>query len=141
MCIRDRGETGLDFYYENSPKKIQIDSFRVHIEASIECNCPLIVHSRDAEDITFEILDEYKDQNIKILMHCFTGSENFAKKLINIGAYFSASGIVTFKNSQDLQNTFKILPLDRILIETDSPFWHPFLCVEKKMNQVLFNIH
>ena len=59
------GETGLDFYYENSPKKIQIDSFRVHIEASIECNCPLIVHSRDAEDITFEILDEYKDQNIK----------------------------------------------------------------------------
>ena len=119
------GETGLDFYYENSPKKIQIDSFRVHIEASIECNCPLIVHSRDAEDITFEILDEYKDQNIKILMHCFTGSENFAKKLINIGAYFSASGIVTFKNSQDLQNTFKILPLDRILIETDSPFLAP----------------
>ena len=119
------GETGLDFYYENSPKKIQIDSFRVHVEASIECNCPLIVHSRDAEDITFEILDEYKDQNIKILMHCFTGSENFAKKLINIGAYFSASGIVTFKNSQDLQNTFKILPLDRILIETDSPFLAP----------------
>ena len=111
--------------YENSPKKIQIDSFRVHIEASIECNCPLIVHSRDAEDVTFEILDEYKDQNIKILMHCFTGSENFAKKLINIGAYFSASGIVTFKNSQDLQNTFKILPLDRILIETDSPFLAP----------------
>jgi len=119
------GETGLDFYYENSPKKTQIDSFRIHIEASIECNCPLIVHSRNAEDITFEILNEYKDQNIKILMHCFTGSENFAKKLINIGAYFSASGIVTFKNSQDLQNTFKILPLDRILIETDSPFLAP----------------
>ena len=119
------GETGLDFYYENSPKKTQIDSFRIHIEASIECNCPLIVHSRDAEDTTFEILNEYKDQNIKILMHCFTGSENFAKKLINIGAYFSASGIVTFKNSQDLQNTFKILPLDRILIETDSPFLAP----------------
>ena len=119
------GETGLDFYYENSPKKTQIDSFRIHIEASIECNCPLIVHSRDAEDITFEILNEYKDQNIKILMHCFTGSESFAKKLINIGAYFSASGIVTFKNSQDLQNTFKILPLDRILIETDSPFLAP----------------
>ena len=134
------GETGLDFYYENSPKKTQIDSFRIHIEASIECNCPLIVHSRDAEDTTFEILNEYKDQNIKILMHCFTGSENFAKKLINIGAYFSASGIVTFKNSQDLQNTFKILPLDRILIETDSPFLAP-VPMRGKKNEPSFIIH
>ena len=119
------GETGLDFYYNNSDKNDQITSFKEHIEASIEKNYPLIIHSRDAEDETFNILDDYKDYSLKILMHCFTGSKNFAKKLLSLNAYFSASGIITFKNSQDLQETFKFLPLDKILIETDSPFLAP----------------
>ena len=119
------GETGLDFYYNNSEKEKQISSFKEHIEASIETNKPLIVHSRDAEKETFEILNEYKNKNLKILMHCFTGSLNFANKLQSLNAYFSASGIITFKNSLDLQNTFKSLPLDKILIETDSPFLAP----------------
>jgi len=119
------GETGLDFYYNNSEKEIQLKSFRIHIEASIKTNVPLIIHSRDAEDETFDILDEYKDQNLKILMHCFTGSQKFAEKLLKFNTYFSASGIITFKNSIDLQKTFKSLPLDRILIETDSPFLAP----------------
>jgi TatD DNase family protein len=119
------GETGLDFYYNNSEKEKQISSFKQHIEASIETNKPLIVHTRDAEKETFEILNHYKNQNIKILMHCFTGSKQFSEKLLTLNAYFSASGIITFKNSIDLQETFKSLPLDKILIETDSPFLSP----------------
>jgi len=119
------GETGLDFYYNNSDKNDQINSFKEHIEASIKTNSPLIIHSRDAEVETFEILSEYKNQNLKILMHCFTGSKDFAKKLLTFNAFFSASGIITFKNSLELQETFKFLPLDRILIETDSPFLAP----------------
>jgi TatD DNase family protein len=119
------GETGLDFYYNNSEKDRQITSFKEHIEASIETNTPLIVHSRDAEKETFEILNEYKSEKLKILIHCFTGSKEFSKKLMTLNSFFSASGIVTFKNSLDLQDTFKSIPIDNILIETDSPFLAP----------------
>ena len=119
------GETGLDFYYNNSDKKSQLDSFKIHIEASIKSNVPLIIHSRDAEDETFNILNEYKNNELKILMHCFTGSKKFSEKLLNFNTFFSASGIITFKNALELQNTFKSLPMDRVLIETDSPFLAP----------------
>ena len=119
------GETGLDFYYNNSDKEKQIKSFKKHIEASIKTNSPVIVHSRNAEDETFEILNKYQGEKLKILMHCFTGSKNFAEKLLKLNAFFSASGIITFKNSMDLQETFKILPLEKILIETDSPYLAP----------------
>ena len=126
------GETGLDFYYENSEKKDQIKSFIKHIEASIELKYPLIVHSRNAEVETFDILNNYKNTDIKILMHCFTGSKEFAKKLMNLNTYFSASGIITFKNSFELQETFKIIDNDRVLIETDSPFLAPIPMRGKK---------
>ncbi len=119
------GETGLDFYYNNSEKTKQVSSFKEHIEASIQTNMPLIIHSRNAEKETFEILNHYKNEKIKILMHCFTGSKEFSEKLLTLNSYFSASGIITFKNSVDLQETFKSLPLDNILIETDSPFLTP----------------
>ena len=119
------GETGLDFYYNNSDRNRQIKSFNEHIKASIETNAPLIIHSRNAEDDTFEILNRYKNDNLKILMHCFTGSKIFAEKLLNLNAFFSASGIITFKNSKELQETFQFLPLNKILIETDSPFLAP----------------
>ena len=119
------GETGLDFYYNNSKKDKQIASFKEHIDASIKTNIPLIVHSRNAEEETFDILNDYKDQNLKILMHCFTGSKKFAKKLLDFNTFFSASGIITFKNAKELQDTFKFLPSDKILIETDSPFLAP----------------
>ena len=119
------GETGLDFYYNNSDKDKQIKSFNEHIKASIETNSPLIIHSRNAEEDTFDILNNYKDNNLKILMHCFTGSKQFAEKLLKLNAFFSASGIITFKNSIELQETFKFLPSDKILIETDSPFLAP----------------
>ena len=119
------GETGLDFYYNLSDKSDQIRSFEEHIKAAIELNKPLIIHSRNAENSTFEILNEYKKNNLKILMHCFTGSKLFAEKLLDLNAYFSASGIITFKNSIDLQETFKYIPLEKVLIETDSPYLAP----------------
>ncbi|MBD1148774.1 TatD family hydrolase [Pelagibacterales bacterium SAG-MED30] len=119
------GETGLDFYYDNSDKETQIKSFETHIKASMELNIPLIIHSRSAENETFDILNKYKNDDLKILMHCFTGSQKFAEKLLDLNAYFSASGIITFKNSQDLQKTFQMIPLDKLLIETDSPFLAP----------------
>ena len=119
------GETGLDFYYNYSDKKDQIDSLNEHIKASIKLNIPLIVHSRNAEKETIEVFESYKNQNLKILMHCFTGSKNLAIKLLDLNAYFSASGIITFKNSIELQETFKTIPLDKLLIETDSPFLAP----------------
>ena len=119
------GETGLDFYYNHSDKNAQIKSFEEHINAALELNYPLIVHSRNAEIETFEILNSYKNQKPKILMHCFTGSSKFAEKLLNLGSFFSASGIITFKNSTELQDTFKIIPLDKLLIETDSPYLAP----------------
>ena len=119
------GETGLDFFYNNSDKDKQLSSFKIHIEAALKTNVPLIIHSREAEEETFNILNEYKDQNLKILMHCFTGSKKFAKKLLEFNTFFSASGIITFKNSKELQETFKFLPSDKILIETDSPFLAP----------------
>ena len=107
------GETGLDFYYENSKRDNQIKSFIEHIEASITLKYPLIVHSRSAEKETFDILNNYKNSDVKILMHCFTGSREFAKKMMSLNAYFSASGIITFKNSIELQETFKLIEKDK----------------------------
>ena len=126
------GETGLDFFYNHSDREKQISSFKAHIEASIETNKPIIIHSRNAEIQTFDILNSYKNMNLKILMHCFTGSLKFSKKLLNLDAYFSASGIITFKNSTELQDTFKTIPLEKLLIETDSPFLAPIPMRGKK---------
>ena len=119
------GESGLDFFYSHSNKERQIESFKAHIEASIELKMPIIIHSRNAEDKTFDILNSYKNKGLKILMHCFTGSYSFSKKLLSLDAFFSASGIITFKNSIDLQNTFKKIPTNKLLVETDSPFLAP----------------
>ena len=119
------GESGLDFFYNHSDKKNQILSFKTHIEASIELNIPIIVHSRNAENETYEILKSYELSKPKILMHCFTGSSDFSKKMLNLGAYISLSGIITFNKSKELQETASLIPNDRLLIETDSPFLAP----------------
>ena len=119
------GETGLDFFYNHSLKKTQIESFKVHIEAAIELNIPIIVHSRNAEEETFNILNDYRIYKPKILMHCFTGSYDFFKNMEKLNSYFSASGIITFNNSLDLQNTFAKIPNNKLLVETDSPFLAP----------------
>ena len=134
------GETGLDFFYNHSNKERQIDSFKDHIEASIELKIPIIIHSRNAEDETFNILNSFKNKDLKILMHCFTGSQEFSKKLLSLGAFFSASGIITFKNSIALQNTFKTIPLDKLLIETDSPYLAP-IPMRGKKNEPSFIQH
>jgi len=119
------GETGLDFYYNHSDKKEQETSFIKHIEAALSLDLPIIVHSRSAEVETYEILNSFRNQNPKILMHCYTGSLNFAKKLLTLNSYFSASGIITFNNSKELQNTFKHIPFEKLLVETDSPYLAP----------------
>ena len=120
------GESGLDFYYNNSEKEDQINSFLEHIEASQKLNLPIIVHTRSAEEETFKILKKaVQKDNLKILIHCFTGSRNFAFKLLDLGAYISASGVLTFKKSKDLAETFEKIPSDRILVETDSPYLAP----------------
>ena len=120
------GETGLDFYYKNSDIKIQKNCFVKHIQASQETGKTLIVHSRNAEDDTYDILsNEIKNSKFKILMHCFTGTKEFAHKLLDLGCYFSASGIITFKKNNDLVETFKSIPTNKILVETDSPYLSP----------------
>ena len=119
------GETGLDFYYQNSDKLIQKKKFVEHIEAAIDLDLPIIVHSRNAEIDTFNILKDFSSRNPKILMHCFTGSSDFLKKMLGLGAYISLSGIITFNKSKELQETASLIPIDRLLIETDSPFLAP----------------
>ena len=120
------GETGLDFHYNHSDKNIQKKSFIEHIHAACELNVPLIVHSRNAEVDTYEIIkSEKKNSNLKVLMHCFTGSKDFAKKLIDLNCYISLSGIITFKNSEELSKTVADIPLKNLLVETDAPYLAP----------------
>ena len=120
------GETGLDFYYEYSDPITQKKIFIEHIKAAQKLNIPLIVHTRSAEADTYQILkNQKKNKDFKVLIHCFTGSKDFAHKLIDLGCYISASGVVTFKKSKELADTFLSLPNDRILVETDSPYLSP----------------
>lgn len=120
------GETGLDYYYDHSDRDRQRASFRSHIAAARATQLPLIVHTRDAEDDTAEILrDEMGKGAFPGVIHCFTASADFAQLALELGFYISISGIVTFKNAKDLQDTASTLPEDRLLIETDAPFLAP----------------
>ncbi|HPF46785.1 MAG: TatD family hydrolase [Alphaproteobacteria bacterium] len=120
------GETGLDYYYEHSPRDKQKQNFIAHIEASRETGLPLIVHARDADDDCAEIMEaEMKKGAYPAVIHCFTASEEFARRSLDIGCYISLSGIVTFKSARELQEAVKIIPLSRLLIETDAPFLAP----------------
>ena len=135
------GETGLDFYYNHSDKNIQKKSFVEHIRAASELKIPVIVHSRNAEKDTFDILmNEKKNSNLKILIHCFTGSKEFAKKLIDINCYISVSGIITFKNSQELVDAVSDIPINNLLVETDSPYLAP-IPFRGKPNEPSYIIH
>jgi TatD DNase family protein len=120
------GESGLDYYYDHSDRDRQLASFRAHIAASRETQLPLIVHTRDAEDDTAAILAEEMGKGaFPGVIHCFTASGDFAAKALDLGFYISISGIVTFKNARDLQETASKLPIERLLIETDAPFLAP----------------
>ncbi len=120
------GETGLDYYYDHSDRDRQRTSFRAHIVAAREIGLPLIVHTRDAEADTADILAEEMGKGAYPgVIHCFTASGEFADKALELGLYISISGIVTFKNARDLQETAARLPAERLLIETDAPFLAP----------------
>ncbi|MCC4232451.1 TatD family hydrolase [Sphingobium soli] len=120
------GETGLDYYYDHSDRERQQHSFRAHIAACRETGLPLIVHTRDAEDDTIRIMrDEMEQGPYSGVIHCFTASGAFADAAMALGFYISISGIVTFKSARDLQETAARLPLNRLLVETDSPFLAP----------------
>jgi len=120
------GETGLDYYYENSPREDQKRSFRTHIDAARKTGLPLIVHTRNADQDTIEILtDEYGKGSYSGLIHCYSTSPEVADKSIKLGFYISLAGILTFKNATELQETVTRLPIDRLLVETDSPYLAP----------------
>ena len=135
------GETGLDFYYNHSDKKTQIDSFIEHIHAASELKIPIIVHSRNAEKETFDIINrEKKNSDLKVLLHCFTGSKEFAKKLVDIDCFISLSGIITFNNSSILRDTVTTIPIDKLLVETDSPYLAP-MPFRGKNNEPSYIVH
>jgi TatD DNase family protein len=120
------GETGLDYYYDKSDRAVQQALFRTHIEVSRETGLPLIIHTRDADDDTAAILsDEMGKGAFPALIHCFTASPDFGRKVLELGLTISISGIVTFKNARELQEFTKEIPANRILVETDSPFLAP----------------
>jgi TatD DNase family protein len=120
------GECGLDYYYDKSDRAAQRERFQAHIQAARQTGLPLVIHTREAEEDTAEILTEaVREGGITGVLHCFTGSAELARKGLDLGFYVSLSGIVTFKNAADLQATAKWLPADRMLVETDSPFLAP----------------
>jgi TatD DNase family protein len=120
------GECGLDYYYDKSDRHAQRDRFQAHIDAARQTGLPLVVHTREAEDDTAEILGAaVREGGVTGVLHCFTGSPELARRGLDLGFYISLSGIVTFKNAADLQHTARKLPLDRVLVETDSPFLAP----------------
>ena len=125
-CVIGIGETGLDYFYEHSDRAAQKRLFRLHIAVARRTGLPLIIHTRDAEDDTLEILgDEMGKGEFPALIHCFTASAEFGEKVLEMGLSISLSGIVTFKNAKDLQAVARTVPEDRLLVETDSPFLAP----------------
>ncbi|MCH1416677.1 MAG: TatD family hydrolase, partial [Gammaproteobacteria bacterium] len=118
------GETGLDFYYDIS-KERQIECFELHLELACLFKLPVIIHMRDAEKEMISIIKKYRDKLKNVLIHCFTGSDEFAEECIKLDCYYSLSGIITFKNAENLRQTIKKLPLERIIFETDSPYLTP----------------
>jgi TatD DNase family protein len=119
------GETGLDYYYNNSPRDAQILYFSDHIRASLELDLPLVIHTRDADEDTITCLRDVGKSQARGVFHCFSGSAALAAQALELGFYISFSGILTFKNAESLRQIAKTVPLDRVLVETDSPFLAP----------------
>ncbi|MDC3312076.1 TatD family hydrolase [Alphaproteobacteria bacterium] len=135
------GEAGLDYFYQYAPRQKQQDSFRVQIEAARKLNLPIIIHSRDAdEDMANIIEEEFKKAPFKGVLHCFSSGKELALKAINIGFFISFSGILTFPKSIELQEIASILPVDKLLIETDAPFLAP-VPFRGKTNEPAYTVH
>lgn len=135
------GETGLDYYYDKSPRERQRDSFRAHIAAARIAQLPLIVHTRDADEDTAAILaEEMAKGAFPGLIHCFSSGAELAEKSVEMGLYISISGIVTFKKAEALQEAVKGVPLDRLLVETDCPYLAP-IPFRGKRNEPAYVVH
>lgn len=135
------GETGLDYYYDHSPRAEQATNFLVHIDAAQETGLPLIIHTRDAEDDTIAMLEEkMKKAPFGAVLHCFSGSAKLAEAGLKMGIYLSASGIITFKTAEALRAVFRDVPLDRLLVETDSPYLAP-IPYRGKRNEPSYVVH
>jgi TatD DNase family protein len=120
------GETGLDFHYDLSPRDIQAAVFRVHIEAARATGLPLVVHTREADEVMGEILEEEHARGpFRLLMHCYTSGPELARRAAALGAWFSVSGIATFKAAEDVRAVIREMPADRIIVETDCPYLAP----------------
>ena len=135
------GETGLDYYYDNSPRDVQQQSFRTHIAAARETGLPLIVHTRDADDDMADILEDEMEKGAYTgVLHCFSSGRHLAERALALGFYISLSGIVTFRNAEELRHIVSDVPPDRILVETDSPFLAP-IPNRGKRNEPSFVVH
>ncbi len=119
------GEIGLDYYYDNSPREIQRQKFVEQLELAKEVNLPVIIHTRDAAQETFDILKEAQDGSLKGVLHCYSGSVEMALEYVKMGFYISLGGPITFKNARVSREVAKAVPIDRLLIETDSPYLTP----------------
>ncbi len=133
------GETGLDYYYNHSPKNIQIAMFEAHLEAGVEKNLPVIVHTRDAEEDTIAVLKKFAGK-ARGVIHCFSGTQYLADEALALGFYISVSGIVTFKKADDIRNVLATVPRDKLLIETDAPYLAP-VPYRGKPNEPSYVIH
>lgn len=138
-CVVSVGEIGLDYYYDQSPREEQKQAFRAQLEIAKRAKMPIEVHTRDAEEDTIEILKEFKG-DVTGLIHCFTGTEWLARQALDLGLNISISGVVTFKNADSLRSTVKMLPLDRIHVETDAPFLAP-IPMRGKKNTPAYVVH
>ncbi len=135
------GETGLDYYYDHSPRAEQATNFLVHIDAAQQTGLPLVIHTRDAEDDTIAMLDEkMKKAPYSAVLHCFSGTPKLAEAGLKMGMYLSASGIITFKTAEALRDVFRTVPLDRLLVETDSPYLAP-IPYRGKRNEPSYVVH
>src|SRR5690625_3966464 len=135
------GETGLDYFYEHSPREAQQRSFRAHIEAARQSGLPLIVHAREADEDTIAILrEEYARGAFPGVIHCFTAGPALAEAALSIGFFISLAGVVTFKKAEELRTTVQQVPLDRLLLETDSPYLAP-VPMRGKRNEPAYVVH
>lgn len=138
-CVVAIGEIGLDYYYNQSPKEEQIEAFRAQLGIAERTGLPVEIHTRDAEEDTIRVLNEFKGR-VKGIIHCFTGTRWLAEQALDLGFNISISGVVTFKSADDLRETVKMLPLNRIHVETDAPFLAP-IPMRGKKNTPAYVVH
>lgn len=135
------GETGLDYHYDFSPRQQQQEVFAEHLRIAGELNLPVIIHCREAFDETLEVLERFGQGVKKVVFHCFSGSAEQAKVVLDKGFYISFTGVVTFKNARIKQEAARIVPLDRLMLETDAPYMSPEPMRKQKVNEPALLIH